>query len=110
MSLLAGLSSLGLGDTDGLAVSAGRLGVLTAHLQAPVVAETSVEAHLLHHLEVLSHLGVQDVGDSLEVLAVLDVFLSVEEPVGDVVLAGVGEDLLDLLDLLSSQLTSSKDK
>jgi len=40
-------------------------------------------------------------------LAVLDVLLPVEEPVGDLVLAGVGDDRDDPLDLLLAQFAGT---
>ena len=55
---------------------------------------------LLETLEVLTQLVVEDVGHHLGSLAVLDVPLPVEEPVGDLVLARVLHDGHDLVDLL----------
>ena len=51
-----------------------------------------MSTHLLHPLEVLAELVVQLVSQHLRVLAVLDVLLPVEEPVGNLVLAGVLHD------------------
>ena len=56
---------------------------------SPVVTEATVGADLLETLEVLTKLVVEDVGQHLGGLAVLDVALPVEEPIGDLVLAGV---------------------
>ena len=81
-----GDSLLLLGHTDGLTLVTGGLGVLTAHTQAPVVTQTPVGTNLLQPLEVLTQLVVKDVGHDLQGLAVLDVALSVQEPVGDLVL------------------------
>ncbi len=44
---------------DGLAGAAGGLGVLAAHAQAPVVAQTAVVADLLQALQVVTQGGVQ---------------------------------------------------
>ena len=49
------------------------------------MSKTSVASDLLHSLEIVSELGVQTVGDELSPVAVSDVSLSVEEPLGDVV-------------------------
>lgn len=58
----------------------------------PVVSETSVGTDLLQSLQILTDLAVQGVGHDLTVFTVLDILLSVEEPVGNLVLAGVGHD------------------
>lgn len=58
-------------------------------------------------LEVVAELGIQTVGHALAPLAGLAVLLRVEEPVGDVELTGVGDDGLDGLDLILSQLTGA---
>ena len=65
------------------------LGVLSSDPEAPVVTEATVGADLLETLEVLTKLVVEDVGHHLGGLAVLDVTLPVQEPVGDLVLARV---------------------
>jgi len=75
--------SLFLGDTEGLAGSAGGLCLLTADLDAEVVTETSVLTCLLHALEILTESCVDHVGNKLGVGTVLDASLSVEEPLGD---------------------------
>jgi hypothetical protein len=65
----------------------------------PVVADTTMAADLLEMLEILTQLGVYVVGEELSVLAVTTVLLSVEEPIGDLVLAGVLHDGHKLVDL-----------
>ena len=65
----------------------------------PEVPHTPVRLDLLQSFKILSDLGIQDVGHNLGVFAILDVFLSVEEPVRDLVLTGIahnGDHLLDL--------------
>jgi len=52
------------------------------------VSQAAVSADLLETLEVLADLAVEGVGHDLRVLAVLDVLLSIEEPVWDLVLGG----------------------
>lgn len=74
---------------------------------APEVSETSVVLGLSHALEILTHGGIDLVGDDLAPGAVLRVLLSVEEPLGDVVVSGTSDDVVDLLDLLLNELTSS---
>ena len=74
------LTTLLLGHTDGTAATTGRLGVLSADAEAPVVAETTVGADLLQALEVITELGVDTVGEDLRVLAIDNVALPVEEP------------------------------
>jgi hypothetical protein len=81
--------------------------VLTTDAEAPVVAETSVGTDLLQSLEVLTELGVDTVGEDLEVLAVDNVALSVEEPRGDLVLGGVLDDGDDALELFRGEFTSA---
>ena len=85
--------SLLLGNTESLSSSAGRLGTLSADLDAPVVAETSVEAHLLHPFKILTESGVTDIGDELGERSILDATLSVKEPLGDAVVQRLGEDV-----------------
>ncbi len=78
--------SLLFGDTEGLASTAGGLGLLTTNLYAEVVTETSVLAGLLHALQIFSESGVDHVGNQLTVGAILNATLSVEEPLGNTVL------------------------
>lgn len=101
------LTTLLLRHTDGAATAAGRLGVLTAHAQAPVVTETTVVTDLLETLKVLTHLVVKTVGEDLGVGTVLDVLLPVKEPGGDLVLQGVLDDVDDALKLIVGELTSA---
>ena len=49
------------------------------------MSETSVSSDLLQSLQIFSELGVDSVGDELGPCAFTDVSLSVEEPLGDVV-------------------------
>ena len=62
---------------------------------------------LLQSLEVLSELGVDLVADQLGPVAVTDVALSVEEPLGNVVVSWLGKDVVNLLDVSLSELTGS---
>jgi len=96
-----------LADTDGPSATAGRLGVLAADAEAPVVPETPVGANLLEALEVLAELRVDAVGQDLVVLAVDNVALAVEEPRGDLVLGRVLEDRDDALELFRGELSGT---
>lgn len=48
------------------------------------MAETSVRPDLLQSFQIFSELGVDSVGDELRPVALTDVSLSVQEPLGDV--------------------------
>ena len=78
-----------LGHTHGFSLVSSGLGVLTSHTETPVVTEPTVGPDLLESLKILTQLVVEDVGHDLGGLAVLDVTLPVEEPVGDLVLTGI---------------------
>lgn len=94
-----------LGHTDGATATAGGLGVLTAHTQAPVMTHTTVGTDLLQTLQILTQLGVQVGRRQLRVLAIDDVLLPVEEPGGDLVLARVQDDGHQFLDLHNNNET-----
>ena len=55
----------------------------------PVVTKTAVGTNLLQTFQIFADLAVENVGQRLRELAVLDVLLPVEKPVGDLVLAWV---------------------
>ena len=78
-----------LGHTHGLSLVSGGLGVLTSDTETPVVTEPTVGPDLLESLKILTQLVVEDVGHDLGGLAVLDVTLPVQEPVGNLVLTGI---------------------
>ena len=100
-------SLLLLGDTEGLTGSTSGLGSLTTDLQVPEVTETSMVTDLLHALKIFSQSGGDDVGVDLGVGTVLDATLSVEEPLGDSVLGGLGEDVGNLVDLIGLEVTGA---
>ncbi len=91
-SRLRVLLRLLLGDTDSATTSTGGLGVLTSDTNAPVVTKTTVTSDSLQSLDVFTELDVNTVGGGLGVLAVLVVLLSVQEPVGDLVLTWVSDN------------------
>ena len=74
------------------------------------MSQTSVSSDLLESLQILSELGVNTVGDELRPVALTDISLSVEEPLGNVVVSGLGKNVVDLFNVCFSQLTSSKEK
>jgi hypothetical protein len=77
-SLLLGNSESSTGSTSGL-------GFLTSDLESPEMSETSVALNLFHSFQILSELGIELVGDELGPVAFSDISLSVQEPLGDVV-------------------------
>jgi hypothetical protein len=81
--------------------------VLTTDTETPVVTETTMVTDLLQTLEIITHLGVKTVGQDLRVLAIDNILLSVKEPVGDLVLAGVLENGNDTFQFFVGKLTSS---
>lgn len=85
------------------------LGVLTTDSQAPRVTETTMDTDLLHALKVLTELVVQVVGEELGVAAILNVLLTIEEPVRDLVLTRVLHDGNDALKISLIELTSTKE-
>lgn len=95
------------GDSEGLSSTASGLGALSLDLEVPEVTETSMVADLLHALKIFSESGINNVGVNLAVGSVLDASLSVEEPLGDTVLGGLGEDVGDLVDLFFGEVTGS---
>jgi len=58
---------------------------LTSDLKSPEVSETSVASDLFHSFQIFSQLGIQLVGNQLSPVAVSDISLSVQEPLGNVV-------------------------
>ena len=95
------------GDTESLSGTAGGLGALTLDLEVPEVTETSMFADLLHALEIFSESSINNVRVNLAVGSVLNAPLSVQEPLGDSVLGGLGEDVSDLVDLLLGEVAGS---
>lgn len=82
-----------------------------------------MSSDLLQSFQVLSELGVNTVGDELRPGALADVSLSVEEPLGNVVIyrgnfsivkwfltGGLGKDVVDLINICFNEFSSSKGK
>jgi len=99
--------SLLSGDTESSSGSACGLGLLTSNLVAPEVSQTSVSSDLLESLQVLSELGINTVRDELRPCALTDISLSIEEPLGNVVVSGLGKNVVDLINVLFLQFSSS---
>jgi len=66
-----------------------------------------VSTNLLETFKVVTDLAVEDVGHDLTILAILDIFLPVKEPVWDLVLTRVGHDSDHLVDLFISHFTGT---
>ena len=64
-------------------------------------------AEFLHALKIFSESSVDHVGVDLGVGAILDASLSVQEPLGDTVIGGLGENIADLVDLLFGEVAST---
>ena len=99
--------SLLSGNTEGLTASTGGLGSLSSNSVTPVMSETSMVLGFSHSLKILSHIGIQVVGDELGPGSALWVLLSVEEPFWDVVISWSGDDVVNSLDLLFVHLSGS---
>merc|ERR1712008_571404 len=73
--------------------------MLTSGTETPVMTKTAVSPDFLQTL--------QEIGHYLVSLAVLDILLSIQEPVGNLVLTRVLHNGDDSLNLLFAQLTSA---
>ena len=101
------LTALLLRDTNSPAPATRGLGVLAAHTETPVVAETTVGSDLLQALKIVTKLRIYAVGQNLRVLAVDNVLLPVEEPAGNLILGWVLHDCDDALELFRGKFTST---
>jgi len=104
---ITGLTLLLLRYTDCASTTTSSFGMLTTDTESPVVTQTTVSADLLQSLEILTQFVFQHVGRNLGEFAVFDVFLSVQEPIGDLVLTGVGHDGDQFLDLLFGEFSGT---
>ena len=84
-----------------------RLGVLAPDAEAPVVTETTVRPDLLQPLKVITELRVNTVGQDLQVLAVDNVPLPVQEPKRDLELGGVLDDGDETFELIRVKLAGA---
>jgi hypothetical protein len=60
--------------------------MLSSHLPAKEMSDTSVALDLLHSLKIFSHSGIPHVGEQVDGGSVFRVSFSVQEPLGNVVL------------------------
>merc|ERR1712141_876959 len=81
--------------------------MLTSGTETPVMTKTTVSPDFLQTLQIFTKLVVQEISHYLVSLAVLDVLLSIQEPVGNLVLTRVLHNGDDFLNLLFAQLTSA---
>ena len=95
-------------DTDSDSSSTSALGHLTSDLKEPMMSETSVLSDLLHAFNVFSDLGFKQVRRGVEVVSISIVISSVDEPLRDSEGDRIGDDLLDLLPGLLTDLTGSR--
>jgi len=70
--------------------------------------QPSVTTDLLESLEIITHLLVDSIGKDVRVLPVDEVFLSVEEPVGDLELGRVLHDSDDSLELVGVEFAGTE--
>ena len=101
------LLALLLRHTHGLAAAAGRARVLATNTKAIGVTNTTVSTNLLHALEIVAQLDVDNVGRDMLGLAGLRVALTIEEPRRNLVLQRIGDDVGDALELLGRQGASA---
>lgn len=108
---------LSAADTNNLTETTSGLSVLTTDLKVPVVTETTVSTriknqfnflpHLLQTVEILTKSSLNTVGDNMLVLASLEVLLSVEEPLRNVVLKRAVDHSNELLNLFIGEFTGT---
>jgi len=94
-------------NTNSATTATSGLGVLSSHSDSPVVTKSTMGSDLLESLEIITELDIEIVGNDLRGLSVLDILLSVEEPVWDLELAGMVDDCNDFVDLLVCELSGS---
>ena len=79
--------------------------MLSADPHGPPVTKTTVSPDLLHALNVITEFGVDVLGKNVHVLSSLEILLTVEEPKGDLELAGVLDDGHHLFNLIRRELS-----
>ena len=94
-------------DSKSLSASTGRLGSLTSNLKSPVMSKTSMVLCLSHSLKILSHDGIQLIGNQMCPETGFWILLSVDKPLWDVVLIWSGENIIDGVDFFLSDLSRS---
>ena len=91
--------------------------MLTTDLKVPVVTETTVSTrdqfiihslpHLLKTVEIFTESGLDTVGDDVLGLTSFVVLLSVQEPLGDVVLKRIVDNSNDLFNFIVGKFTGT---
>merc|ERR1719281_1016451 len=81
------------------------LRVLTTHANAPVMAKTTMQAHLLHPLDVFAQALIQEIRVLLRGLAILDVALTIQHICWDLELQWISNDSDDLVDFICGKFT-----
>ena len=81
--------------------------MLSTNSDSPPVTKTTVSTDLLQTFNIITKLRVNVLGKDLVVFASLKVLLSVQEPKGNLELAGVLNDSNKLFNLISSKLSGS---
>lgn len=71
------------------------------------MSQATVSTDLLQSLEIITKFGINTVGQDLGVLAVNDIFLSVQEPCWDFELSGVLNDGDNSLKLIRVEVSSA---
>ena len=82
--------------------------MLSPNLKSPLVSETPVTSDLEKSLDIFSEFGFEDVGGNLQILSLLVIPLSVEEPPGNTVSLGIGNQTGNSIALCLSELTGSE--
>ena len=86
------------------AMAACCLRVLTTHPDAPVVTQTTMQAHLLHPLDVFTERLIQEICVLVACFAILDITLSVQHVSRDLELEWISDHSNDLIDLVRGKL------
>ncbi len=71
------------------------------------MSKTSVESNFLHSFDIFSNFRVNSVGNELLEFSFLVVLLSVEHPIGDVVLSGVSHNSDKFVNFVVREFSSS---
>lgn len=71
------------------------------------MTKTTMDADLLQTLQILTQLVIQVVGQELAEFAILMILLTIEEPIGDLVILGVLHDGNNTLQISLVQLTGT---
>lgn len=95
------------GNTHDTTTTTGSLGVLTTDLEVEGVTNTTVRTNLLETFHILTILVIEGIGEELRVLSVLAILLTIEEPIGDLVLARVLHDGNDAFHISSVHFTGT---